>query len=244
MEMPKINVINLVSRVDKRDHIISEFKKHSIVNYEFWSGITCKPTFTAISKAHKNIVRNAKVNGLPYCVIAEDDCVFSDYGSLTFYFENMPDDFDLYLSSIYWGKIKKDNSVDDFSGFTLYTVHSRYYDEFLNTHEMQHIDRGQATRIENENADPTIIPRGKFIVCPLFVTYQKEIPSDNKSKDNEHGIRIINNKDYLHDRLFYCNSKPYLTWNQLHARSIQEQEESDYATLSVAENKALIAVSL
>lgn len=225
MEAPIINIINLPSRTDKRDHIIAELFKQGIRNYQFWSGVICNPHFTGISKAHKNIVRYAKQQRLKSITIAEDDCTFSDYFAYKYYIDNIPKEFSLYLSSIYFGQINEYNIVEDFCGFTLYTIHESYYDTFLATNEIGHIDRSQCERRERMNDSPIIIPKGKFVVCPLFTTYQKEGFSDNVMGE------VSYNEKYLGHRKFYCSNKPFQTWDEIHARS-------------AADNNARMAISL
>jgi hypothetical protein len=234
---PTINIINLSHRIDKRNHIIAEFKKHNIRNYQFWQAIdSFKPTFISIEKSHKMIVIDAKRKGLDYCIIAEDDCCLSDIGAFQYYLDNMPKEFSLYMSSIYWGEINEYNIVKDFCGFTLYTIHSSYYDTFLNINEIGHIDRSQADRIEVLNSTPIVNPKGKFIVSPLFCTYQLEIPSDNRDGiTDENVVRIVNNEQYLHHRKFYSNTKDYFTWKEVYARSLEAANE---------DSNALIAASL
>ncbi len=229
MEAPTINVINLPYRTDKRDHIISEFKKQGVDSYEFWSGVVHNPKFAAIARAHKAIVRDAKNRNLPFVVIAEDDCIFPDFGSWQYYLDNMPKDFSIYLSSVYFGDINEYGVVKDFCGFTLYTVHSSYYDTFLETPEVGHIDRLQCERRQVPNHPDLLIPKGKFIVCPLFCSYQIEVPSDNTTDENI--VRIVSNNQYLYYRKFHSNSQPFFTWEEIQARS-------------VAPNNALIATSL
>lgn len=225
MEAPIINIINVSHRIDKRDHAISEMFKQGIRLYQFWNAITGNPTFTSISKSHKMIVRDAKMKGLKQVCIGEDDLCFSDVFAWKYYLENMPKDFSLYLSSIYFGQINEYNIVEDFCGFTLYTIHESYYDTFLDTNEMGHIDRSQCERRERLNDSPIIIPKGKFAVCPLFTTYQKEGFSDNVMGE------VSYNEKYLGHRKFYCSNKPFQTWDEIHARS-------------AADNNARMAISL
>lgn len=218
--LPKINVLSLPHRMDRKDHIRTEFKKQGIIDYEFHSGIIHEPSFIGIQRAHKSIVRKAKEEGLSQIVIAEDDIIFSDKNAYRYYIENTPTDYDLYMGCIYYGNIKQNNTVDDFSSLILYTIHERYYDTFLATDETGHLDRKQVER----NND-TLIPKGKFVVCPLFCCYQIEGFSDNTERKEP-----INEK-YLHNRNFYSDTQPFFTWQQVYARS-------------VAANNALIATSL
>lgn len=209
MEVPKINCLNLLHRTDRRDNAISEFKKQNIQTYQFWTPVAHETAFISISKSHKMIVQHAKNNGDEICCVCEDDISFADIGAWQYFIENIPNEFSLYLSSIYWGEIKEDNTVEDFASLTLYIIHSRYYDTFLKTEDIGHIDRGQKGR-------------GKFVVCNPFVSFQIDGYSDNVKYDTSDYFT-----KYMVGRKFFSNA--------LHGHQ---------ATRSVAENKALIAVSL
>lgn len=196
METPIINVISLPHRIDRKIHIVSEFKQQGITNYEFWNGIVASPPFVGIQRAHKQIVKDAKNKGLDMCCICEDDIKFSDIGSWKYFIENIPKKFDLYLSSIYWGEIDEYNIVKDFSSLTLYIIHSGYYDTFLNTPEIGHLDRSQCIRIPPENIPQ---PHGKFIVCNPFISYQIEGFSDNVQHETDYF------NTYMKGRRFFTN---------------------------------------
>lgn len=187
MALPKISIISLPNRADRKAHIVSEFKEQGIDEYEFWEGIVGSPPFLGIHAAHKQIVSDAKMNKYPFCVIGEDDLKFSCIGAYEYFISQIPEDFDLFLSSIYWGDIKPDNTVEDFSSLTLYIVNSRYYDTFLQTPTIGHIDRGQKQR-------------GKFVVCNPFTTYQIEGFSDNVKRETDYF------KTYMIGRKFYARS--------------------------------------
>lgn len=219
MEQPKINVLNLTHRTDRRDHIINEFKTQQILDYQFWTPIYHETPFISIAKSHKMIVEYAKREGLSHIIVAEDDVKFPDTGAFQYYIDNMPKEFSLYLSCAYWTD-EKEGKVNDFSSLILYTIHSSYYDTFINTPENGHLDRSQAVRNPPENIP---IPRGNFILCNLFCAYQLEGISDN-------GDRKVSNEQYLNKRKFFSSTKPYFTWDEIHARS-------------VAANNALIATS-
>jgi hypothetical protein len=150
--------------------LLDQLDKQSITDYFIWEGIVdTKITARGISKAHKQIVQYAKKNQLPEVLIAEDDLKFTSKGAFTFFLENKPSDFDLYLSSIYLGNIKYDNTVDDFSGLTFYIVREKFYDIFL-------------SRPEHDNLDRLMKGLGKFFVCKPFTVIQHEGFSDNSKQ--------------------------------------------------------------
>lgn len=201
LEYPKINVLT-IGRQDRITHIITEFANQGVEDYEFWFGKKFDPPFTAISQSHKMIVQNAKKNGLEMCCISEDDVKFSDKGSWQYFIENIPKNFDLYLSSIYYGQINEYNIVEDFSALTLYIIHSRYYDTFLSTPENVHIDRGQCkwVTLPTPTCETMPMPRGRFVVCNPFTSFQIEGYSDNVKRQTNYF------QEYMSHRKFYARS--------------------------------------
>src|SRR5262245_60079986 len=110
----KVNIIHLPHRTDRMESLLAQLSCQGITDYTIWNGIIDNNLAAkGISQAHKQIVRHAKENRLPEVLIAEDDLKFTAKGAFRFFLENKPQDFDLYLSSIYWGDLKKDNTVDD-----------------------------------------------------------------------------------------------------------------------------------
>ena len=71
----------------------------------------------------------------------EDDVHFTNPDSFSYFLRNKPLDFDIYLSGIYIGAIREDQTVDNFTGFHCYIVNSKFYDTYLNTPLDEHIDR-------------------------------------------------------------------------------------------------------
>lgn len=201
METPLINVISLPERADRKKHIIQEFKEQGIEKYEFWEGVKHDLPFVGIQRAHKQIVLDAKNKGLTEVCIAEDDLSFPDIGAWNYFIESVPESYNLFLSSIYWGIIKEDNTVEDFSSLTLYLIHSSYYDTFLSTPENQHIDRGQKGR-------------GKFVVCNPFTSFQIEGYSDNVKRETDYF------QQYMKGRVFYSQARSVAANKDLIAASL------------------------
>jgi hypothetical protein len=100
-------------------------------------------------------------------MIAEDDVKFTAKVAFDYFKKNEPDDYDLYLGGIYYGKIEEDNSVSDFAVAMLYMIKENFYDTFLSVNEERDIDRSLSIK-------------GKFIVCKRFAAIQHEGFSDNK----------------------------------------------------------------
>ena len=166
--------------------LLTQLNLQGITDYKIWNGIV-NPIIPAkgISQAHKQIVRYAKENQFPEVLIAEDDLKFTDRGAFDFFLKNKPNDFDLYLASIYFGEIKNDSSVNGFSGLTFYIVKEKYYDTFL-------------SRPEHDNLDRLMENTGKFIVCRPFTIIQENGFSDNVK-------RYCNYDNFLIGReLFNC----------------------------------------
>lgn len=128
--------------------IVMQSKVHGFAA-RFWYGNTDDNVFRSgnISRAFKQIVRDAKEKNLPFVIIGEQDLQFTAAGAWQYYLDNMPDDFDLYLGGIYSGQLEGNRIVNGYSGNTLITVHSRFYDFFLSANEDPqglgggHIDR-------------------------------------------------------------------------------------------------------
>lgn len=115
-------------------------------------------------------------------MIAEDDILFSAVGAFKYYINNTPEDFDIYLGGVVYGKII-DNIVNDFSGLTLYMVNSRFYDAFLALPEKEHLD--QALR-----------GKGLFKVCAPMIVKQSAGYSDNTK-------RYMDYTRFYEDRCFF-----------------------------------------
>jgi len=163
-----LHVINLKHRVDRLSSFQKEAQHQAIIDFKIWEGVFIRaiPIY-AILQSHKMIVADAKQKGLPRVVIAEDDIKFLGLGAWEYYLKNIPDDYDLYLGGVFSGIVKEDNTIEDFSGMTLYTVHERFYDTFLALNKIDNIDRQLARK-------------GKYVVCNPIVVSQWGGFSDNK----------------------------------------------------------------
>jgi len=164
-----LNIIHLNHREDRfqllQNQLITTRIKTCI-----WPGIEdAKNPEKGIAKAHKQIVAYANHQKLPAITIAEDNILFTAPGAFDYYLKHEPEDYDLYLGSTYYGNIKEDNTIDDFAGLILYTIHQRFYKTFLSIPEEGHFDRALAYK-------------GKYVVCNPFVALQHNGFSDNKKK--------------------------------------------------------------
>jgi hypothetical protein len=164
----KLNIIDLPHRIDRLELLNRELQEQQIVDYKIWAGIIdSELPCRGISKAHKVIIKFAKKENLSEILIAEDDIHFTSSGAFKYFLDNKPQDYDLYLGGINWGKINEDNSVNDFSGNTFYMVNNKFYETILSPPEEKDFDR-------------IVANRGKFFVCNPMVAIQHNGFSDNQ----------------------------------------------------------------
>lgn len=176
------NFIHSTNQPERWKSINLEMEVQGITEYYAWSAILDPmASFRGISQAHKQPIRDAKAKGLKEVCVAEDDIKFLAPGAWQYFLDHKPEDFDLYLGSIFHGHIKEDGSVDDFAGLTLYIVNQRFYDTFLALNEMNHIDRELAHK-------------GRYIVCDKMVCSQ-------------HGGYSLNKQAYVDDYDHYLEGR-------------------------------------
>lgn len=192
--MPHIlNIISLPHRLDRQQSYMEEMNRQNIA-YKVWPGVTTYKEYTShrnISLSHKEIVRDAKIKGLPKVIIAEDDIRFSSAGAWKYYLENTPKEFDLYAGVIYAGEVDPQTnriiSTKGMSGTnTLYTISEKFYDFFLMTDESKHLDR-ELGRFGNIK---------QYYVCNPMVCYQSGGYSDNHRKELTYETYLENIKLY------------------------------------------------
>lgn len=179
----KLNII-VGNRSERMPRLMEELKVQGITDYELWDGIY-KHKFPKenINAAHKQIIEYAKLAEWDMVIVAEDDVKFFAPGAWDYFLANIPLDFDLYLSSVYMGDIKEDNTVHNFCGFGLYVCHSRFYDTFLETDPHDHIDR-------------SLSGKGRFVVCNPFVAEQYDGHSSNTGKEEKYGNLMEGKKKF------------------------------------------------
>lgn len=163
------------NRSERMPRLMKELETQGIINYKFWDGVydSFKQAKENINAAHKQVIEYAKLAEFDSVIIGEDDLRFFAPGAWDFFLKNRPDDYDIYLASIYLGELREDNTVHSFSGLTLYMVHQRFYDKFLDINPHGHLDR------ELEG-------KGKFVVCNPFVVEQYSGFSSNTGKDENY----------------------------------------------------------
>lgn len=141
---PILNCIHLATRPDRLQSFMEQMNQQNIA-YKLWSGVTEHDNVLKnISHAHKQIIRDAKEKKLPRVHVCEDDALFTHPESWKYYFSKMPPMFDFYCGLIYKGKFSEHDGRIGFarSGIlTLYTVHQKFYDDFLGTDDTINLDR-------------------------------------------------------------------------------------------------------
>lgn len=163
---------------------MQELKRQGIDDYELWDSVYLPSVKASINAAHRQIVEFAKAAGYLEVLIAEDDFIGTHENSFKFFLSQKPADYDLYLSMIYMGEVDGDNCTKDFHGMTLYSVHSRFYDTFLNVDTKDHIDRA-------------LTGLGKFVVCNPFTFIQRNGFSSNTGKEENYDALLGGRKLYL-----------------------------------------------
>lgn len=181
----RLNIIN--GRSERRENLLKELKSQGITDYELWDGVylgaraTVKATINA---SHKQIVRYAKMAEWDSVIIAEDDITFTNKDSWNYFLINEPDVYDIYLGMIYLGSINDNNIVKEFTGLTLYSIKSSFYEKFLSVPDEDHIDR----LISDVG--------GVFKVCRPFVCKQLNGFSSNTGKDENYDD-LLKNREFL-----------------------------------------------
>lgn len=168
-----LHCLHLTRREDREISILQEARDAGLY-LKFCEGLEIRTNRKmGITISFKKIVQNAKDCGMKMVAICEDDLIWykSPDGKLAwdYYLDNIPDDFDTYHGQIYVGQITDNRIRSVFSAMTLFIVHERFYDFFLNIPDDCHIDRhlGLTSNIH------------KYMVCPKFVCYQFGGKSDN-----------------------------------------------------------------
>ncbi len=173
MNNQRLNVI-IGNRAERQPRLMRELETQQITNYSLWDGVFWPSVKESINEAHKQIVRYAKLAEFGEVIIAEDDLKMSRPGAWQYFLSQKPKDYDLYLGGIFLGQPDENNIVTEFTGLTLYSVHSRFYDTFLEVEPTEHIDRALAGK-------------GKFVVCNPFVCTQYDGVSSNSGQFEKYG---------------------------------------------------------
>lgn len=167
--MDTVHVINLPKREDR---LLSFCNQMRIIAapFQIWSGIEGNLTPAQnINIAHKQVIKYAKENNLPRCIVSEDDCVFTHPDSYKYFLSQIPDSYDLFFGMLYAAEIKDNKVLNGFSGLTLYCVSERFYDYFLSTPDNVHLDRNLGM----------VCHEKEYYVCAPYICKQSGGYSDN-----------------------------------------------------------------
>jgi len=135
--MGRINIIFDDRFGDDRQRLLKEFYEQGIDDFIFHPATVLKDCVVdSIAESHKAIVRQAKEEGLPEVIVAEQDISFTCPTAWHYFMSNKPKEFDLWL----WGSYIIPLSNNQVCGFQLYIVAEKFYDAFLSVPKNQHID--------------------------------------------------------------------------------------------------------
>lgn len=199
MKTPRLNIIHLPNdslnfphREIRQQSFLKQIEEQNITNYMVWDGIYEKhDPKKGICMSHKRIIRDAKENDLPCCLIMEDDCIFSSIGAFDYFLLKVPEEYDLFMGVIYHGEIKENRVVNGFSGgVTFYLANKRIYDFILDLPDSVHIDRAMGEQAFKYN----------YFVCQPAVVFQKGGYSEN--------LRRIQNYDAYHKQILFYKPLP------------------------------------
>lgn len=189
-------IVNCLHLTDREDREILSKRQAKEQGYyiRYWEGMVISTDRKqGICLSFKKIIKNAKECGDKYCCIMEDDCQFfkAADGKLAwdYYLENMPEDFDIYFGMIYVGEIRDNRIISVFSAMTLFTVHERFYDFFLNIPDSCHVDRHLGLYSN----------QFKFMVCDKFVCEQDGSKSSNNLMQCDYTSYLKGRKIYGKD---------------------------------------------
>lgn len=171
---PILNAISLPHRTDRLQSFLEQMNRQNIA-FKMWEGNTDTDNpIININKAHKKIIRDAKEKNLPRVHVCEDDVLFSCDGAWKYYLSKIPSSFDFYCGVIYYGKWNDDGRIIKArSGIlTLYTIHSKFYDDFLSIDNSVNLDWGLGELVKTK----------ELYACLPFVVKQISGYSDHFKK--------------------------------------------------------------
>lgn len=180
-------VIHLPERVDRFEAFNKELIYLPCNNLQYVNGIKHHHPYKGIAQAHLNCVMIAKQNEWPAVLIMEDDVVFQgkerSYDHLLNCLANVPEDWDILLGGIYFGKPTPVNDhwakVGEFCALHFYIVNEKAYDKILEWPGDHHIDRW-------------INEKGKLncYVMRKFIATQRNGHSDNTGSNVNYTDRL------------------------------------------------------
>lgn len=178
--MNRLHIIHDNRMAERYEPLMQELKTQGITDYEIWSPVECAESVVkSINLSHKQLVKWAKAHDWEYVIIAEDDLQFTHPTSWKYFLENMPKGVDIYSSGTYYDDLNDKNLL---TGFHLYVVFARFFQDFLNVSDDQHID----TAICNL--------KGYYKVCRPFAAIQRPCWSANARQEVNYNL-LLNEGD-------------------------------------------------
>lgn len=147
-----LNIIFDDRRPEKWEPLMQELSRQGITDYKIWPPVEdVNNVIRSINLSHKQIVQDAKDRGLKETAIAEDDVFFPSPDGWQYFLRKKPPYYELYLGGCYSPvRVFMDVPTNTFEyivrnpvGLHLYMIHEGYYDTFLSTNEIKHIDTSQ-----------------------------------------------------------------------------------------------------
>lgn len=174
--MTTIACLHLDYRKDRESSLLKEIEGQSEpIQISFFEGVhEKKNTKKAICEGHQRIVKFAQENNLPNIIICEDDLRFTSPNSFKYFLSQIPKSYDIFCAMTYVCTKKEENRLlGPFSGgLTLYSVHSRFYEAFLEINPNVHLDRYLGE----------ISPDFEIYECPLVPAFQSGGLSDRSNQ--------------------------------------------------------------
>ncbi len=145
--------------------IVDEMHNQGISKYVWHSPIMDDNVVKSINISQKAIVRKAKERGDKYCCIMEQDIWFKSENGWKYFIDNIPQEFDVYIGGSYLKDIDVKyeaplTKVNSWIGNHCIIISERYYDKFLESNELEHIDAVQSGK-------------GEFYLCYPMVAFQR-----------------------------------------------------------------------
>jgi len=141
-------IINLKHRTDRYNHIMTEISKLDVLEYKVIDAIKHDIPWKGCLFSHIKCIQQAKDNNLPYVLILEDDCKFTDNANM--YLINVLAELQNLDWDMFFLGANLQNSTNTISNHILkitgayaahaYIVHERLYDTILNFTDEKEID--------------------------------------------------------------------------------------------------------
>lgn len=101
-----LHIIHLKHRTDRLILLNQQLKEQNVVEFRIWDNDhDVENPKRGIARAHKQIVSWAQEQNLASVTIAEDDVKFTVKGAYNYFIGSEPDEYDLYLGGISYGKL-------------------------------------------------------------------------------------------------------------------------------------------